>query len=62
MSNAKRIRVHEEGAKMRRLLANFTIIWVIAPRRQVGPKQVNLGTQPVGSLTFAEATVTTPAR
>ena len=47
---------------MRRLLANFTIIWVIAPRRQVGPKQVNLGTQPVGSLTFAEATVTTPAR
>ena len=57
---------------MRRLLANFTIIWVIAaigalaapsalaaPRLlQVSPKQVSFGTQPVGSLTFAEVTVT----
>jgi hypothetical protein len=43
---------------MRRLLAIFTIIGVIAPRRQVGPKQVNFGTRPVGSLTFAEVTVT----
>jgi hypothetical protein len=61
---------------MRRLLANFTVIGVIAaigalaapsalaaPRLlQVSPKQVSFGTQPVGSLTFAEATVTTPAR
>ena len=57
---------------MRRLLATFTVIGVIAaigalaapsalaaPRLvQVSPKQVNFGTQPVGSLTFAEVTVT----
>jgi hypothetical protein len=57
---------------MRRLLASFTVIGVIAaigtltatgalaaPRLlQVSPKQVNFGTQPVGSLTFAEVTVT----
>ena len=57
---------------MRRLLATFTVIGVIAavgalaaPTAlaasrlvQVSPKQVNFGTQPVGSLTFAEVTVT----
>lgn len=57
---------------MRRLLVTFTLIGVIAaiealvapsalaaPRLlQVSPKQVNFGTQPVGSLTFAGVTVT----
>jgi hypothetical protein len=57
--------------KMRRLLATVAVVGVIAaigalaasalaaPRLlQVSPKQVNFGTQPVGSLTFEGATVT----
>jgi hypothetical protein len=56
---------------MRRLVATFMVIGVIAtigalaaptalaaPKLQVSPKQVNFGTQPVGTLTFAEVTVT----
>jgi hypothetical protein len=57
---------------MRRLLATFTVLGVIAaigalaaptalaaPRLlQVSPKQVSFGTQPVGSLTFEGVTVT----
>ncbi len=57
---------------MRRLAVTFMVIGVIgtigalaaptalaAPKLlQVSPKQVNFGTQPVGSLTFAEVTVT----
>jgi hypothetical protein len=57
---------------MRRLLATLTVIGVIAtvgalvapsalaaPRLlQVSPKQVNFGTEPVGSLTFQGVTVT----
>jgi hypothetical protein len=57
---------------MRRLLTTITVIGVIAAigtlvaptalavpgLLEVSPKQVNFGTQPVGSLTFAEVTVT----
>ena len=54
---------------MRRLLVTVIVIAAIgalavptalaAPRLlQVSPKQVNFGTQPVGSLTFAQVTVT----
>jgi hypothetical protein len=60
---------------MRRLLTTVTLIGVIAAMGalaaptalgaaallQVSPKQVNFGTQPVGSLTFSGVTVTNPS-